>query len=140
MKPEVIADTSALVALFNPADLYHEWAVAQARELTASLLTCEAVVTESLHLLRRVPGGGDVLMDFWERGELDLAFAAKDHVSRLRELQRKFSSVPMSFADACLVRMSEFRTRAVIWTADADFRIYRRQGREIIPLLAPAGL
>jgi uncharacterized protein len=140
MNREVIADTSALVALFNPADGRHEWAVAQARELSAPLLTCEAVLTESLHLLRRVPGGVDVLMEFWERGEINLAFAAEEHVARLRELQRKFSSVPMSFADACLVRMSELRPRAVVWTADADFRIYRRQGRGVIPLLAPADL
>ncbi len=140
MRPEVIADTSALVGLFNPADGKHEWAAGQARELTAPLLTCEAVLTEALHLLRRVRGGVDVLMEFWERGEISLAFSAEDHVTRLRELQRKYSSVPMSFADACLVRMSELRPRAVVWTADADFRIFRRQGRSVIPLLAPAAM
>jgi predicted nucleic acid-binding protein len=138
MRPEVVADTSALVALFNRADAWHEWAIGHARELTAPLLTCEAVLTESLHLLRRVPGGSDALMEFWERGEINLAFAAEEHVARLRELQRRYSTVPMSFADACLVRMSELRPRAVIWTADSDFRVYRRQGRGVIPLLAPA--
>ncbi len=140
MKPEVVADTSALVALFNPADERREWAAAQARELSAPLLTCEAVLTESLHLLRRVPGGVDVFMEFWARGEIEVAFTAGNHVTRLRDLQRKFSSVPMSFADACLVRMSELLPRAVIWTADSDFRIYRRLGRGVIPLLAPADL
>jgi predicted nucleic acid-binding protein len=138
MKREVIADTSALVALFNAADHWHEWAVGQARELTGPLLCCEGILTETLHLLRRAPGGQDALMEFWERGEIDLAFDAEDHVSRLRDLQRKFASVPMSFADACLVRMSELRPRAILWTADADFRIYRRQGRGAIPLLSPA--
>jgi uncharacterized protein len=139
MRREIIADSSALVALFNPGDQRHEWAMAQARELTAPLLTCEAVVTETLHLLRRVPEGADGLLEFWERGELDIALAAEEHVARLRELQRKYASVPMSFADACLVRLSELRPRALVWTADSDFRVYRRQGRGVIPLLEPTG-
>jgi len=138
MNRVVVADTSALVALLNPADRHHQWAIAQARELAGAMITCEAVLTESLHLLRRVSGAIDVLMEFWERKEIRCGFVATDHIVRLRELQRKYSSVPMSFADACLVRMSEIQTQVVVWTADSDFRIYRRLGRGVIPLLAPS--
>jgi hypothetical protein len=43
----------------------------------------------------------------------------------------------MDLADACLVRMSEMHADCVVWTPDSDFRVYRRHGRQTIPLLAP---
>jgi hypothetical protein len=45
--------------------------------------------------------------------------------------------VPMTFADACLVRMSEILPDPLVLTTDADFRIYRRFGRQIIPCFLP---
>ncbi len=52
---------------------------------------------------------------------------------------RRYAEVPMSLADACLVRMAELIDDAAVMTFDADFRIYRRRGRQVIPLLAPEG-
>lgn len=50
---------------------------------------------------------------------------------------RRYADVPMSLADACLVRMSELSDDASVLTLDSDFRIYRRLGRQAIPLLTP---
>jgi len=52
-------------------------------------------------------------------------------------LLRKYADTPMSFADACLVRMSELRRNSRLFTLDQDFAAYRRNGRGRIPLLAP---
>jgi hypothetical protein len=52
-------------------------------------------------------------------------------------LRAKYSSVPMSVADACLVRLSETLPDPVVVTTDADFRIYRRHSRQVIPCLMP---
>jgi predicted nucleic acid-binding protein len=52
-------------------------------------------------------------------------------------LMEKYADVPMSLADACLVRMSEAASDAVILTTDRDFRIYRRHGRQVVPCLTP---
>jgi len=49
----------------------------------------------------------------------------------------RYSNVPMSFADACLVRMSEQYSDAVILTLDSDFRIYRRNKRQNIAVIIP---
>jgi len=49
----------------------------------------------------------------------------------------RYQSVPMSFADACLVRMSELWPKTPVFTLDSDFRIYRRNKRQSIPLIAP---
>ena len=48
-----------------------------------------------------------------------------------------YSNLPMSLADACLVRMSELHAKSVVFTLDRDFMIYRKTRRLKIPLLAP---
>jgi predicted nucleic acid-binding protein len=43
----------------------------------------------------------------------------------------------MSLADACLVRLSELHRDSTVFTLDSDFRIYRRHGNKVIPVLMP---
>ena len=133
----ILADTGPLVALFNGNDAAHSWALARFQEFTEPLVTCEAVLTEALHLLRKVPPAHFRLLALWERTMLRVGFSAETEKDALRKLVRRFNSVPMSFADACLVRMSEIHSDCAVWTLDSDFRVYRRSGRQSIPLLIP---
>jgi hypothetical protein len=66
---------------------------------------------------------------------LDFQLAAELEV--VRKLMMKYANVPMALADACLVRMSELAPRAAIVTVDSDFRVYRRNGRQAIPVVMP---
>lgn len=50
---------------------------------------------------------------------------------------QKYANVPMSFADACLVRMTEIVPDPLLLTTDADFRVYRRHGRQVVPCVMP---
>ena len=44
----------------------------------------------------------------------------------------------MDFADACLVTMTERVSNSVVVTLDgADFSIYRRHEREVVPYISP---
>jgi hypothetical protein len=43
----------------------------------------------------------------------------------------------MSLADACLVRLSEMHSNSIVFTLDADFRVYRRHGNKVISTLMP---
>jgi len=43
----------------------------------------------------------------------------------------------MSLADACLVRMSEIYSNSVVFTLDSDFRIYRKNKKQMINLIIP---
>jgi len=52
-------------------------------------------------------------------------------------LVRKYASLPISFADACLVRMTEMIAEPLLLTADTDFQVYRRHGRRVIPCVMP---
>ena len=131
----VLVDTGPLVALFDPRDRNHAWAVEAFSRLEGPLLTCDAVVTEATYCLSTA--GSLALLEMIERGVAQSSFELTAHVRRLRALMARYSSVPMSFADACLVRMSELHADAVVWTLDSDFHVYRRHGRQAVPTLMP---
>lgn len=136
-QPVILADTGPLVALFSRNEAHHAWALARYREFSEPLQTSEPVLTEAIHLLRRVPGGTAKLLTLWERGLLVVALAAEREKPALLTLMQRYADVPASLADASLVRLAELHPRCKVWTLDADFRIYRRNGRQAIPLLAP---
>jgi predicted nucleic acid-binding protein len=133
----VLVDAGPLIALFDPADNHHEWAAAVLRRLPSPFLTCDAVIAEVTH--RLVPGSSKCIafVVAVERGLVRSAFDLGVHIGRVRSLMERYRSVPMSFADACLVRMTELQTSVVVWTTDSDFRVYRRHGRQRIPSLEP---
>jgi predicted nucleic acid-binding protein len=137
MSAIVLADAGPLVALFNFKDTYHRWAFARFREFDEPLVTAEPIFTEALHLLQRVPRGVEKLLALWQRGLLVLSFSAELEKEALLPLMRRFASVHISFADACLIRLSEIHAQSRIWSLDTDFRIYRRHGRQTIPLVMP---
>lgn len=71
------------------------------------------------------------------RRALNTPFHLDDNVEPVVMLLEKYAGVPMSFADACLVRMSETIADPVILTTDSDFRIYRRHSRQVVPSIVP---
>jgi predicted nucleic acid-binding protein len=73
-----------------------------------------------------------------ERGVLRVGLEMADQLADLRALMRRYRDRPMSLVDACLVRMAEMHPGGTIFTLDADFRIYRRHGNKVIPVLMPA--
>jgi predicted nucleic acid-binding protein len=128
-----IADTGFLVAFANRNDEYHNWAVSVARRITEPLLTCEAVLAETAFHLRNV----GVVLAMIGDGLIALAFDCRDHLPQLAMLAKRYADREPDLADLCLVRMSELYPRHSIITVDDDFRIYRRNKREAIPLICP---
>ena len=104
--------------------------------MSGPVVTCEAVLTETGFLLRKWPEALDLLLEHVERGRIQVESLVDDAAS-IRKLLKKYRSTPMSYADACLVRLSEKLPKATVLTLDADFDVYRRLGRQVIPLLAP---
>lgn len=137
MKGPVLLDIGPLVS-FLAADLKHSaWVVEQWQRLRPPMLTCEAVLTETAFLLKREGVDTDALFVLLERGVIRVALEIEDQLADLRTLMRRYRDRPMSLADACLVRLSELHKDAVIFTLDEDFRIYRRHGNKVIPVLMP---
>ena len=130
-----IADTGFIVALLDERDRHHKWASAQAAKFAPPFETCEAVLSEAFHLL--TPWVSGQLLNALGRGAFRTTFAFEEHQGQVLALMDKYADVPMSFADACLVRMTEILPDPIVLTADSDFRIYRRHSRQVVPCAMP---
>jgi len=135
MATSVLVDASFLVALLSRDDAHHAWAAALPERFPPPWKTCEAVLSEASHLLGM--RGGGALAALLHRRAVTIPFHLSEDVQGVSRLMHKYSNVPMSFADACLVRMTEMVADPVLLTTDADFRIYRRHGRRAIPCEMP---
>lgn len=135
MTDRVIVDTGPLVALLDASDSAHDWTVGRFRQIAGPLLTCEPVLAEAMHLLRSLRPAQKKILEWLERGALVCPFDLAGEAARVRALWLKYSDVPMSLADACLVRMSEQHDDHRVCTLDSDFTVYRKHGRTPIPLI-----
>lgn len=140
MSARVILDTGPLIAFLNSRDEHHDWSRRQWARIEPPFLTCEAVVAEACFLAGRLASGAqEAVVTLVERGVLDLSFRLADEAAVVARMMKKYRDLPMSLADACLVRISEQNQRSVVLTLDGDFRIYRRGGRDPVPVRMPGG-
>jgi predicted nucleic acid-binding protein len=131
---KAIADTGFIVAFGNRGDSHHVWAVDFAKTITEPLLTCEPVLAEAAFHL----GSSAYVLSLVHDEMLRVAFDCTRNLEQLRELAHRFQDRKPDLADLCLVRMSELYPRHVVITVDeGDFRVYRRNKREVIPTLCP---
>jgi uncharacterized protein len=129
-----IADTGFLVAFANRNDLHHEWAVSVASQVTEPLLTCEAVLAETAFHLQNV----SAVLKMIEDGLVVEVFDFNANRAHLALLAERYASRQPDLADLCLIRLSELNPRYYVITSDRkDFSIYRRNKREVIPLIYP---
>lgn len=137
MKSNIILDTGPLVALLNRRDRYHRWAREQWAQIAPPLFTCEAVLAETCFLVQSLTGGQAAVLDLVGRGVLDLSFRLSEENAVVSRLLKKYRNIPMSLADGCIVRLAERHARGVVFTLDGDFTVYRKNGRQLIPILRP---
>ena len=137
MAKTVLIDSGAIVAALRRRDQHHLWARSHFEALTEPCMTCEAVLSEGFFLLERAKEGKDRLSAMLERGIIVADFTFMAQREETLRLLRRYTDTPMSFADACLVRMAELYEHSVVFTTDSDFRIYRKNGRQTIPLMSP---
>jgi predicted nucleic acid-binding protein len=133
----IVLDTGPLVALLDAGDEHHAWAASEFTRFDSAVRVCEPVLTEALFLLRGLRPAQEKILEWVARGELTCDFAVGKEAPAVLALWRRYSNVPMSLADACLVRMAERHPRAVVCTIDSDFSIYRKEMRSPLNLLTP---
>jgi uncharacterized protein len=135
MAANVLVDAGFVVALLSKRDVHHGWASAQAPRFAPPWSTCEAALSEAFHLLGA--RGAPSLCALLRRGSVRVAFEASHHIEPILKLMQKYADVPMGLADACLVRMTETLADPIVLTTDADFRVYRRHSRHVVPCVTP---
>jgi len=135
MAANVLVDASFLVALINRRDRNHAWAAAQTLTFQRPWKTCEPALSEAFYNLG--PPGSPRLIEMLSRRAVICGLPINEHLDEIIALLRKYADVPMSLADACLVRMSEVFSDPMLLTTDSDFHIYRRHGRQVVPHVSP---
>ena len=134
----LILDTSFLVAFLRERDEFHSWAVKALKAHEGKLITCEAVLAETCHLLRARLDARKGLLAAVAAGNISIPFTLGEEAGAIGKLMDRYRNIPMSLADACLVRMAEVHKEGMVFTLDEDFRIYRKGNRQVIPAVMPS--
>jgi predicted nucleic acid-binding protein len=135
MAGSILVDAGFLVALLSHRDHHHHWAAAQAQHLPLPWKTCESVLSEAFHLVGS--RGTSTLATLIRRRAVVSDFEFHAEAEAVLKLMQKYGDMPMSLADACLVRMTEVLPNPILLTTDSDFRTYRRHGRHVVPVTMP---
>jgi uncharacterized protein len=137
LPPPVIVDAGPLVAFLVRRDMHHGWVRDQFARLSAPLISCEAALAEAAHLIRRAGGTLDFFFEAMRRGQLSCPFRLDEEADAVQRLLDRYRDLPVSLADACLVRMAELYESSAVLTLDRDFSVYRKNGRQMIRLIIP---
>ncbi|TAG25965.1 MAG: PIN domain-containing protein [Burkholderiales bacterium] len=137
MKAKVIVDTGPLVALLNRQDKAHTWVMAQLADIRPPMITCEAVLAEATYLTSQIKGAREALIEMVGEGFLQIGLQVQDQHAALLAMVKRYVNVPMSLADACVVRLAEMHPKSPVFTLDSDFNIYRKNGRQVIEQICP---
>ncbi len=135
----IFIDTGPLYAFFDQNDQHNRWTGEQFAKLTQPLITCEAVIAETVFLMLGTGIDPDKLFEFAQREHLQIlpVLEKPETLERIREIINTYSNLPASFADACLVHMTENRPRSKILTLDNHFTIYRTSEGKPLSLIFP---
>lgn len=124
MKP-VLLDSGVIVASLDRSERHHERVLDLIDSLGAPLVTCEAVIAESCHLLRHLPGAGDVVIENVAAGVFQVPFQLGNSAADVRRIMAKYRDHPIDFADACLIQLANDFATGDILTLDSDFEFFR---------------
>ena len=132
----IIMDAGPLVAWFCSRDAHHDWAMRIFDTLPNGALVCEAVLAEVCHLVAKDGIPASAPLRLVEKNDL-LLIPLVGEICSIRSLMDRYADARMDLGDACVVRLAELNPDATVCTTDSDFRFYRKNERETIPLLAP---
>ena len=133
----LLVDAGPLLAFFSEDDEWYDWARSQITGTGSPLFTCESVLSEAAFLIRRQSGDPEVLVRAVLDGHVRVEFHLAEQTREIHSLMKRYRDVPISLADACLIRMTEIFPDCRLITTDRDFVVYRRFARQVIPLIAP---
>lgn len=138
MAGELLLDTGALVSLLDRSQTHHQEFADFFADWQGAVVSTEAVLTESTHLLGRVRGGRQACLDFFLSGGATLVPSNEAALARCRELIDKYDDLPMDYADATLVVLAdEIETNLVLTTDRRDFQVYRGARNTPFQILPP---
>ena len=131
-----ILDAGPLIAALNSRDEHHRWACETLERLGPPFYSCPEAMAEAAAMT----GQPAAIVEMIHAEEIILHFDLSDQTAAVLALLKKYRDRDMDLADACIVRMTELMRDSRVVTLDrADFAVYRRNGRELIPVIVPPG-
>ncbi len=131
-----ILDAGPLIAALNSRDEHHNWACDTLERLGPPFYSCPEAMAEAAAMT----GQPAAIVEMIHAEEIILHFDLSDQSAAVLSLLKKYRDRGMDLADACIVRMTELMRDSRVITLDrADFAVYRRNGRELIPMIVPPG-
>jgi uncharacterized protein len=135
----VLVDTGFIVALLDRSEVHHARCVEALQAVVSPMVTCEAVIAESCHLLREQRGATDAILQNVQRDLFRIPFRLDETSATIRTLMKRYARIPMDLADACLVALADIVDTGRILTLDSDFRIYRWRRTRAFELMVGSG-
>jgi predicted nucleic acid-binding protein len=129
-----ILDAGPLIAFLNRREEHHRWACEVLEWLDTPFYSCPEALTEAAALT----GQPAAIVEMIQAEDIVLNFDLSEQTAGVLLLLNKYADREMDLADACIVRMTELMRDCQVITLDrSDFTVYRRNGREMIPIIAP---
>ena len=128
-----LIDAGPLIALFDRGDRHHLRIKSFLKAYRGHLHTTWPVLTEACHLLDFSPAAQVHLLEWINRGGIQIFPPPASSLKRIIALSKKYLDVPMDLADASLVVAAEELDIREIISIDRDFFIYRTSNKR--PLL-----
>ena len=137
MAIELLLDTGAFVALVDRSERRHSDCVAVLEGWSGSVVTTEAVLTETLYLVGPRWQAQKVCLEFLLRGAFLLVPQSQASLKRISVLMEKYRNVPMDYADATLVALGEELGTDRVFTLDnrgfSAYRLNQRRPFQLVP-------
>lgn len=133
----VLLDTGPIVALLDHTDGFHDLCADAIANIGAPLVTCEAVIAESCHLLRRLAGAPEAVLENVASGIFRIPLPLSACARAVSDILRKYRRRETDLADACLIHLAEELGVGDILTLDSDFHFYRWSRDNPFHLLIP---
>lgn len=133
---KAILDTGPWVALIDRSESGHEMCVKWLEDYSGKLYSTEAVLTEVLYLLDFSVKAQSAAIDFVLKSVVELIPTSFESLAKVKNLMKKYTDLPMDYADATIVCLAIDTEISDIATFDKrDFGIYRinKQTFQIVP-------
>lgn len=133
----ILVDAGPLVAIVDADDQFHNPCVRALQGIDEPMATLWPPLTEAMHILNDLPRAQDAIWNMVERGAIQLLPLNASDVPRIRELMRRYASLPMDLADASLIAVAEREGIRRFFTVDRkEFAVYRLHDKvrpDIVP-------
>ena len=137
MANELLLDTGAFVALADRSERRHADCVAVLEGWSGRIVTTEAILTETLHLVGPRWQSQKVCLEFLLRGAFLKVPPSQASLKRVSVLMEKYRDVPMDYADATLVALGEELGTDLVFTLDrrgfSTYRLNQRKSFKLVP-------